>query len=354
MRILVTGGAGFIGSAVVRRAVLDGHDVLTVDKLTYAGSLKALAAVENSARHRFLKTDVSDGTAMAAAFKDFCPDCVLHLAAESHVDRSIDDPSPFIETNIRGTFVMLETAVRYWNGLSETAQKEFRFVHVSTDEVFGSAMDGGMFDINSPYAPNSPYAASKAAADHLARAWGHSYGLPVVVTNCSNNYGPFQHAEKLIPTVIRHALAGAPIPIYGKGLNVRDWLYVDDHAAGLLSAALHGTAPNTYLFGGRSDVTNLVVTNLLCEILDAKRPLASGKSYADQITFVRDRPGHDYRYAVDSSFVERALGWSPVEVLKSGLVRTIDWYLANPEWLAQPQDLGRLGLARGTENEKKQ
>jgi dTDP-glucose 4,6-dehydratase len=354
MRILVTGGAGFIGSAVVRRAISEGHDVLTVDKLTYAGSLKALAAVQKYASHQFIKADVSDGAAMSAAFKSFAPNFVLHLAAESHVDRSIDDPSPFIETNIRGTFVMLETAVRHFNGLSDTAKKQFRFVHVSTDEVFGSVMDGGMFKADSPYAPNSPYAASKAAADHLARAWGRSYGLPVIVTNCSNNYGPYQHAEKLIPTVIRHALAGAPIPIYGNGLNVRDWLYVDDHAAGLLAAALRGASPNTYLFGGRSDVTNLVVTNLLCEILDTKRPLRDGKSYADQIAFVKDRPGHDYRYAVDSSYTERELNWSPAEALKSGLVRTIDWYLANPEWLAPPQDLGRLGLARGIENEKQQ
>ena len=338
----------------MRRAISDGHHVLTVDKLTYAGSLKALAAAEKSASHQLLKADVGDGPAMSAAFKDFSPDFVLHLAAESHVDRSIDDPSPFIETNIRGTFVMLETAVRYWNNLSDVGRTQFRFVHVSTDEVFGSIVDGGMFDHRSPYAPNSPYAASKAAADHLARAWGRSYGLPVVVTNCSNNYGPYQHAEKLIPTVIRHALAGAPIPIYGNGLNVRDWLYVDDHAAGLLAAALRGTSSNTYLFGGRSDVTNLAITNLLCEILDTKRPLSSGKSYRHQIAFVKDRPGHDYRYAVDSSYAEHELGWRPLEILKSGLVRTIDWYLTNPEWLVQPQDLGRLGLARGIKNEKKQ
>jgi dTDP-glucose 4,6-dehydratase len=352
MRILVTGGAGFIGSAVVRRAISDGHDVLTVDKLTYAGSLKALAAVEKSPSHRFIKADVSDGVAMSAAFKEFSPDFVLHLAAESHVDRSIDDPSPFIETNIRGTFVMLETAVRYWNGLPDDRKKKFRFVHVSTDEVFGSIDGDGKFVAESPYAPNSPYAASKAAADHLARAWGHSYGLPVVVTNCSNNYGPYQHGEKLIPTVIRHALSGAQIPIYGKGANVRDWLYVDDHAAGLLAAALRGSSPSTYLFGGQSDVTNLVVTNLLCKILDERRPLSGGKSYSDQITFVTDRPGHDYRYAVDSSYAEQKLAWAPAEVLESGLVRTIDWYLANPDWLAKPQGLGRLGLARGTVNEK--
>jgi dTDP-glucose 4,6-dehydratase len=285
-----------------------------------------------------------DGRAMASAILDFEPDALIHLAAESHVDRSIDDASAFVATNVQGTFVLLEAALRYWSRLNGQRRDGFRLVHVSTDEVFGALAEDGMFDASSRYAPNSPYAASKAAADHFARAWGRTYGLPVIVTNCSNNYGPRQHAEKLIPTVIRHALEGAPIPIYGAGLNTRDWLYVDDHVQGLMAATRHGRPGDTYLFGGRCEIRNIDLARTICALIDARRPRGDGASHAAQIAFVADRPGHDLRYAVDPSHAEAALGWSAARRFDAGLALTIDWYLANADWLIPPTELGRLGV----------
>jgi dTDP-glucose 4,6-dehydratase len=343
MRLIVTGGAGFIGSAVVRDAVHGGHDVLTIDKLTYAGRVDALAEVMASPRHSLLRADIADHDAMESAFRGFDPDAVLHLAAETHVDRSIDDPGTFLATNVRGTFVLLETALRHWARLPGGRHESFRFVHVSTDEVFGTLAESGRFDANSRYAPSSPYAASKAAADHLARVWHQTYGLPVVITNCSNNYGPRQHAEKLIPTVIRHALADAPIPLYGTGRNVRDWLHVADHVAGLVATLRRGRPGDTYLFGGRCEVRNIDLAIMICDLLDARRPRADGKPYAGQITFVADRPGHDFRYAVDPSHAEISLGWAAAEQLETGLAKTVDWYLANTDWLLPAATLGRLG-----------
>jgi dTDP-glucose 4,6-dehydratase len=343
MRLLVTGGAGFIGSAAVRGAVHAGHDVLIVDKLTYAGRLEWLSEIISSPRHRFLKADIADQAAVTTALRDFNPDAVLHLAAESHVDRSVDDPAAFIDTNVRGTFVLLEAALRHWSGLHGARRDRFRFIHVSTDEVFGALAEDGRFDARSRYAPNSPYAASKAAADHLARAWHRTYGLPVTVTNCSNNYGPRQHAEKFIPTVIRHALADAPIPLYGTGGNIRDWLYVDDHVAGLMAALQRGRPGETYLFGGRGEMRNIDLAGMICALLDARRPRPDGKSYTEQITLVADRPGHDWRYAIDPAQAEQALGWRASEPLESGLDKTVGWYLANPDSLAPVSERGRLG-----------
>jgi dTDP-glucose 4,6-dehydratase len=348
MRLVVTGGAGFIGATVVLRAVHDGHNVMTIDKLTYAGRLEWLAEVMSSARHHFLHADIADAQAMQIAIRDFEPDAVMHLAAESHVDRSIDDPGAFVATNVRGTFVLLEAALDYWSRLRGARRERFRFIHVSTDEVFGTLTTSGSFDAKSRYAPSSPYAASKAAADHFARAWHTTYGLPVIVTNCSNNYGARQHAEKLIPTVIRHALAGAPIPVYGTGANMRDWLYVEDHVAGLMAAVRHGCPGETYLFGGRCEVSNIDLAGRICALLDARRRRADGKSYAQQITFVADRPGHDFRYAVDPLHTETVLGWKAAEPFDTGLAKTVDWYLANSEWLTPVQELGRLGV-RSTE-----
>jgi dTDP-glucose 4,6-dehydratase len=346
MRIIVTGGAGFIGSAVVCSAVKAGHQVLTIDKLTYAGRREALAEVIGSPHHHFLKADIADSAAMEIAFVDFDADAVLRLAAESHVDRSIDGPGEFVATNVNGTFVLLEAATRQWSRLSGERRDRFRFIHVSTDEVFGSLGETGCFDSSSRYAPNSPYAASKAASDHFARAWHHTYGLPVIVTNCSNNYGPRQHAEKLIPTVIRHALDGAPIPVYGSGANTRDWLYVEDHVSGLLAALGHGKPGDTYLFGGRCEVRNIDLVTKICALLDARSPHSEASSYAQQITFVTDRPGHDFRYAIDPSHAEAALGWAAKERLERGLAATIDWYLANSGWLIPVSELGRQGTRR--------
>jgi dTDP-glucose 4,6-dehydratase len=340
MRLIVTGGAGFIGSNFVCRAIRDGQSVLTIDKLTYAGRLEALAEAMSSPQHCFLKTDITDTSAVEAAFRDFNPDAVIHLAAESHVDRSIDEPGTFIATNVQGTFVLLEAALRHW---SQRDGGKFCFLHVSTDEVFGTLDETGSFGLTSRYAPSSPYAASKAAADHLARAWHTTYALPVIVTNCSNNYGPWQHAEKLIPTVIRHALAHEPIPIYGTGNNMRDWLHVDDHVAGLMAALHRGRPGETYLFGGRCELRNVDLANTICRLLDERVPLGSGKSYEKQITFVHDRPGHDFRYALDPSHAENVLDWKANEQLETGLARTVNWYIANPQWLVPGKVLGRLG-----------
>ncbi|HXT16657.1 MAG TPA: dTDP-glucose 4,6-dehydratase [Gemmatimonadaceae bacterium] len=327
--LLVTGGAGFIGSAVVRQAVKAGFTVLNYDKLTYAASLESLRDVEDHPLYQFVHGDICDAELVRRTIADLQPDAIIHLAAESHVDRSIDGPGEFVHTNIQGTFVMLNEARRYWAELSGEARARFRFVQVSTDEVFGSLHDDGLFTENSPYSPNSPYSASKAAGDHLARAWHATYGVPVIVTNCSNNYGPYQFPEKLIPLAIQRALAGEEIPVYGDGLNVRDWLYVEDHAAGLLLAATRGTPGSTYLFGGRAERTNLQLLHTLCAALDEFRP--EGAPH-ERLKFVTDRPGHDRRYAIDPSSAEHGLDWKAGHDFDSGMRDTVRWYLANRDW----------------------
>lgn len=325
MKLIVTGGAGFIGSAVVRKAVADGHHVVNLDCLTYAACLDNLASVAGAPNYVFEKADIRDAEAMARIFATHRPDAVMHLAAESHVDRSIDGPGAFIDTNVRGTYVLLEAARAYWVGQGKP--QGFRFHHISTDEVFGTLGETGQFTEETPYAPNSPYSASKAASDHLVRAWGETYGLPYVLTNCSNNYGPFHFPEKLIPVVILKALAGAPIPVYGKGENVRDWLYVEDHADALLTVLARGENHRSYNIGGENEAKNIDIVRKICAILDARRPKAT--PYADQIAFVTDRPGHDLRYAIDPTRIRTELGWRPSVTLDEGLERTVDWYLAN-------------------------
>lgn len=332
MNILVTGGAGFIGSAVCRRLVGAGHNVLNVDKLTYAGNLASLRQLESQPNYRFAQGDICDEAATAALLRAHDVDIVMHLAAESHVDRSIDGPEAFIQTNIVGTFRLLNAALGWYRD-REAAGKEFRFHHISTDEVFGDLpFDGGIFTEETPYAPSSPYSASKAASDHLVRAWHETYGLPVVLSNCSNNYGPFHFPEKLIPLVILNALEEMPLPVYGLGANVRDWLFVEDHARALELVALNGAVGESYNVGGRSERTNLQVVEAICGTLDEKRPRKSGAKYRDLVTLVTDRPGHDRRYAIDASKIERELGWTPQETFETGLARTVDWYLANEWW----------------------
>lgn len=333
MNFLVTGGAGFIGSAVCRHLCSDpANTVVNVDKLTYAGNPASLRQIENYPNYRFVQADIGDTPTILETLRNNEIDVVMHLAAESHVDRSIDGPGEFIETNVVGTFRLLDAALTYWRGLAEPAKSRFRFHHISTDEVFGDLpFDSGIFTEETPYAPSSPYSASKAASDHLVRAWHETYGLPVVISNCSNNYGPFHFPEKLIPLVILNALDGKSLPIYGKGANVRDWLFVEDHARALALIATAGKNGESYNVGGRSERTNLDVVRSICAILDKKRPLRTG-SYADLITYVNDRPGHDRRYAIDASKIERELGWKPQETFETGLERTIDWYLANEWW----------------------
>ncbi|MFZ1661647.1 MAG: dTDP-glucose 4,6-dehydratase [Paracoccaceae bacterium] len=328
MKLLVTGGAGFIGSAVVRRAIGQGLSVVNLDKLTYAGSLTNVAEVSDSPRYAFEHADICDRARVDAILATHQPDAIMHLAAESHVDRSIDGPAAFIETNITGTYTMLEAARGYWT--AEGKPSDFRFHHISTDEVFGSLGVTGKFTEDTPYDPRSPYSASKASSDHLVRAWHETYGLPVVLTNCSNNYGPYHFPEKLIPVVILKALSGAPIPIYGKGDNIRDWLFVEDHADALLLVVQKGKLGRSYNIGGENEATNLSLVQKICAILDEKRP--GNKPYADQITFVSDRPGHDQRYAIDPSRIREELGWRPSVTLDQGLEKTIDWYLANEVW----------------------
>ena len=348
-RILVTGGAGFIGSALVRHLISNtDHAVLNVDALTYAGNLASLDPVAQSNRYRFARADVCDRDAIAALIADFRPDVITHLAAESHVDRSIDGPAAFIQTNLVGTFTMLAATLDYWRTLDTVAQADFRFHHISTDEVFGALGDDGFFTEETSYDPRSPYSASKAGSDHLVSAWHHTYGLPVVITNCSNNYGPYHFPEKLIPLIIIKCLAGEALPVYGTGANVRDWLYVDDHVRALTAVFERGTPGESYMIGGHSERTNLAVVETICDTLDTVRPRTDGNSYRDQINFVADRPGHDFRYAIDASKLERELGWTPQESFETGIENTIRWYLDNEAWwrpiLSGAYQGERLGL----------
>ncbi|MBA3377768.1 MAG: dTDP-glucose 4,6-dehydratase [Chloroflexia bacterium] len=332
MTVLVTGGSGFIGSAVVRHLVLQQDEtVVNVDKMTYAGSLASTEAVKNDERYAFEQVDICDSAAIASIFERYCPSAVIHLAAESHVDRSIDCPADFIRTNILGTYTLLEVTRKY---LETHSVEDFRFVHVSTDEVFGTLGDDGLFSEESPYRPNSPYSASKAAADHLARAWLHTYEVPTIVTNCSNNYGPFQFPEKLVPVIVLNALHGRPLPIYGAGANVRDWLYVDDHAQALVLILRKGRVGETYNIGGKNERSNLSLAQDICSVLDDLLPESPHAPHASLLHFVPDRPGHDLRYAIDAGKVERELGWRPSHTLSSGLRRTVEWYLANTNWCA--------------------
>jgi dTDP-glucose 4,6-dehydratase len=331
-RIMVTGGSGFIGSAVCRYLVgVLGREVLNLDKLTYAGVPESLKEIEDSPLYRFEKADVCDKEAVSALFSDFQPDAVMHLAAESHVDRSIDGPSAFIETNIVGTYNMLECAREYWNALPADRKEAFRFHHISTDEVYGSLGAEGLFEETTSYDPRSPYSASKASSDHLVMAWFHTYGLPVVITNCSNNYGPYHFPEKLIPLVILNALDEKPLPIYGKGDNIRDWLYVEDHAKAVATVVESGKLGETYNVGGRNERTNLEVVEAICGMLDEIKPRSEG-SYKNLITFVADRPGHDMRYAIDTTKLETELGWKAQESFATGIRRTVHWYLDNEWW----------------------
>lgn len=333
--ILVTGGAGFIGANFVLDWLAQpGADgIVNVDKLTYAGNLKTLASLENDKRHVFSRTDICDRATLDRLLAEYRPSAVVHFAAESHVDRSIHGPGEFVQTNIVGTFTLLESVRAYWAALKREVQAGFRFLHISTDEVFGSlGVDDPQFSETTAYAPNSPYSASKAASDHLVRAYHHTYGLPVLTTNCSNNYGPYQFPEKLIPLVVANALAGKPLPVYGDGHNVRDWLYVGDHCAAIREVLARGRVGETYNIGGWNEKTNIEVVSLLCKLLDEMKPKAAG-SYADQITFVTDRPGHDRRYAIDAGKLERQLGWRPAETFESGLRKTVQWYLENQAWV---------------------
>jgi dTDP-glucose 4,6-dehydratase len=330
MTVVVTGGAGFIGSALVRTLVADGERVVTVDKLTYAGNLDNLAPVLDHPRHCFVRADICDRGAMAAVFGDHCPRTLFNLAAESHVDRSIDAPLGFVKTNLLGTAILLEVALDHWRRLDGVGRGQFRFVQVSTDEVYGELGPSGYFDDTSCYRPNSPYAATKAGADHLVRSWGRTFGLPVIVSNASNNYGPYQFPEKLIPLTVLNAVAGRQLPVYGDGANIRDWLHVDDHVTALRCLAASGRAGETYLVGARAERHNIEVVRVICRILDGRCP--EGRPHARLIAFVPDRPGHDDRYAIDPQKIEQELGWHPRRSFAQGLSATIDWYLANPEW----------------------
>ena len=353
-KIIVTGGAGFIGSAVVRMLIGETpHEVCVVDKLTYAGNLDSLIEVSGNARYRFEKVDICDRVELDRVFAEFEPDAVMHLAAESHVDRSIDGPGDFIRTNIVGTYTMLEAARKYYSSLNDEQKKTFRFHHISTDEVYGD-LEGpeDFFRETTPYAPSSPYSASKASSDHLVRAWRRTFGLPTIVTNCSNNYGPYHFPEKLIPLVILHALDGKPLPVYGTGAQIRDWLYVEDHARALIKVVTEGVPGETYNIGGHNEKKNIEVVETICRLLDELRPRPDGKSYREQITFVADRPGHDLRYAIDAAKIGRELGWKPQETFESGIRKTVQWYLDNKDgWCRRVLDgsyqMERLGLGKG-------
>ena len=349
MRVVVTGGAGFIGSALVRRLLNESdHHVHVLDKLTYASTLTSLESVSASPRYGFTRADICDASAVKAVIETVDPDVIVHLAAESHVDRSIDGPGAFIETNVVGTYVLLQAARAHWANLPEQRKSRFRFHHVSTDEVFGALGDEGLFTEETAYDPRSPYSASKAGSDHLVRAWWHTYGLPVTMTNCSNNYGPYHFPEKLIPLMIVKALAGEPLPVYGRGENIRDWLYVDDHARAIQLVFEKAAPGSTYNVGGRAERKNMDVVQGVCYALDRLRPRADGKRYAEQISFVTDRPGHDFRYAIDCSRIEDELGWSQTETFETGLTKTVAWFLENEAWwraILERQYTGeRLGL----------
>jgi dTDP-glucose 4,6-dehydratase len=349
MRILATGGAGFIGSALVLKLVEhSGHEVLNIDLLTYAANLASLKSIEEHPKHRLIKADICDGSRMRALVAEFKPDAIMHLAAESHVDRSITGPAAFVKTNVIGTQSMLEAARSYFETLSAEKRDAFRFLHISTDEVFGSLGPDGYFTEETRYDPRSPYSASKAGSDHLVRAWGETYGLPILISNCSNNYGPRQFPEKLIPLMILTAMEGKPLPVYGDGSNVRDWIHVDDHADGLIAMLMRGRPGHTYCLGGRSERTNLEVVKALCAAFDALRPQST--PYERLISFVADRPGHDHRYAIDCAKAERELGWAPSKGFESGLKDTVEWYFGNEEWWAPIRanvyQGERLGLAK--------
>lgn len=337
--ILVTGGAGFIGSNFVHLALQDERiRVVNFDKLTYAGNLESLRAVEHHPRYIFVQGDICAQQKVEDTLAQYQPNIIVHFAAESHVDRSIDGPAAFVHTNIDGTFSLLEAARMYYSLLTDELKTQFRFLHISTDEVYGSLGKTGFFTEETPYAPNSPYSASKAASDHLARAYYHTYGLPVMVTNCSNNYGPYQFPEKLIPLMILNALSGKTLPVYGNGQNVRDWLYVEDHCRALLRLLDQGQPGEKYNIGGHNERTNLTIVERLCDILDSKKPRSDGRSYREQISFVKDRPGHDLRYAIDAGKIDRELNWRPVETFETGIVKTVEWYLNNLEWCKHVAD----------------
>lgn len=351
MRVLITGGAGFIGSALTRHLIQDTeHEVLNLDKLTYAGNLESLLEIAASPRYRFVQADIADAERVAATLSEFQPDAIMHLAAESHVDRSIDGPAAFIQTNIVGTYSLLESTRAYWLGLNTVRKAAFRFHHISTDEVYGDLHGvDDLFTETTPYAPSSPYSASKAASDHLVRAWQRTYGLPVLITNCSNNYGPYHFPEKLIPLMILNALAGKPLPVYGNGQQVRDWLYVEDHARALLKVVSEGKIGETYNIGGHNEQKNLDVVHSICALLEELAPQkpAGIARYEDLITYVQDRPGHDLRYAIDASKIERELGWVPQETFDTGLRKTVQWYLDNLEWCRRVQDGSYQGQRLG-------
>lgn len=352
MKIAVTGGAGFIGSAVIRHLIKEtSHKVLNIDKLTYAGNLQSLTCVESSSSYYFEQTDICDETKLSALFKKYRPDAIMHLAAESHVDRSIDGPGEFIQTNVVGTYNLLEAARAHWKTLDDSGKARFRFHHISTDEVYGDLSGPEqLFTEEMPYAPSSPYSASKAGSDHLVRAWGRTFGLPVIVTNCSNNYGPYHFPEKLIPLIILNALRGKPLPVYGKGTQVRDWLFVEDHARALVKVVAEGVVGETYNIGGHNEKQNIEVVKAVCGLLDEFRPSAHEgiSKYEQLITFVKDRPGHDVRYAIDASKIQRELGWVPQETFETGLRKTVEWYLDNEDWWQSVLDGSyqgqRLGL----------
>lgn len=353
LNILITGGAGFIGSTLARLLINStNNNVLVYDKLTYAGNITSLESIAKNPRFSFVHADICDQRALRSVFSSFRPNIVMHLAAESHVDRSIDGPACFIQTNLVGTFSMLDISLEYYRSLSCENSKQFKFIHISTDEVFGSLGQVGLFHEETPYAPNSPYSASKAGSDHLVRAWGHTFNLPVIITNCSNNYGPFQFPEKLIPLIIINAIEGRPLPVYGSGHQIRDWLYVDDHAGALQLVVQRGVPGQTYNVGGNNELRNIDVVYEICDIMNELMPRAGG--YRNLITYVADRPGHDQRYAIDSSKIMRELGWRPVESFKSGLQKTLCWYLNNANWWqsirAKKYDGQRLGSSSSSEN----